>query len=84
MKLNFKHFFLLAGLTVLAAGETFAQQTKAANIDTLVQRANRLGLFNGNVLVADRGKIIYKAAIGYADAGKTISLQINIASILVR
>jgi CubicO group peptidase (beta-lactamase class C family) len=74
MKLNFKYVFLLATLTVLVAGETFAQQTKAANIDTLVQRANRLGLFNGNVLVVDHGKIIYKTGIGYADAGNTIKL----------
>ncbi|MFC0514897.1 serine hydrolase [Mucilaginibacter angelicae] len=74
MKLNFKHVFLLALLITFGTGETFAQQTKAANIDTLMQRANRLGLFNGNVLVADHGKIIYKAAIGYADAGKTTRL----------
>ncbi|UOE52349.1 serine hydrolase [Mucilaginibacter sp. SMC90] len=74
MKLNFKHVFLVVALTVLVAGETLAQRTKAANIDTLVQRANKLGLFNGNVLVVDHGKIIYKAAIGYADAGKTIKL----------
>lgn len=74
MKLNFKHVFLLAALIVFGTWKTFAQQTKAANIDTLVQRANRLGLFNGNVLVADHGKIIYRAAIGYADAGKTIKL----------
>lgn len=75
MKLNLKHVFLFATLTVFGTGTTFAQQIKAANIDTLMRRANRLGLFNGNVLVADNGKIIYKAAIGYTDAGKTTRLN---------
>jgi CubicO group peptidase (beta-lactamase class C family) len=74
MKLNFKQAFLFATLAIFGTGTIFAQQIKTANIDTLMQRANRLGLFNGNVLVADHGKIIYKAAIGYADAGKSIRL----------
>jgi CubicO group peptidase (beta-lactamase class C family) len=74
MKINIKHFFLLVIIAFWGAEATLAQQTKASNIDTLMQRANRLGLFNGNVLVADHGKIIYKAAIGYADAGKTTKL----------
>jgi len=65
--------FLLA-MFALCTQRTIAQQTKAAHIDTLIQRANRLGLFNGNVLVADHGKVIYKAAIGYAYARKTIRL----------
>ncbi|RKR82748.1 tetratricopeptide repeat protein [Mucilaginibacter gracilis] len=47
-------------------------QDKPAKIDSLILRANRHGLFNGNVVVADNGKIIYKATIGFADAsGKT-------------
>ncbi|MDB5149889.1 MAG: tetratricopeptide repeat protein [Mucilaginibacter sp.] len=74
MKLNFKQALLFATLAIFGTRTTFAQQSKTVNIDTLVQRANRLGLFNGNVLVADHGKIIYKAAIGYADAGKTTRL----------
>ncbi|WP_413667906.1 serine hydrolase [Mucilaginibacter sp. Mucisp86] len=73
MKLSLKYMFLLA-MFALCTQRTIAQQTKAAHIDTLIQRANRLGLFNGNVLVADHGKVIYKAAIGYADARKTIRL----------
>jgi CubicO group peptidase (beta-lactamase class C family) len=73
MKSSFKYIFLFAVFS-LSTQRTIAQQTKAANIDTLIQRANKLGLFNGNVLVADHGKIIYKAAIGYADARRTIKL----------
>ncbi|QEM10446.1 serine hydrolase [Mucilaginibacter rubeus] len=73
MKLNLKYGFLFAMLA-LGTGKAFGQQSKVANIDTLIQRANRLGLFSGNVLVADHGKVIYKTAIGYADAAKTIRL----------
>ncbi|SEM61252.1 Beta-lactamase [Mucilaginibacter gossypiicola] len=73
MKLSFKYILLLA-MFALGTQRTIAQQTRIAHIDTLIQRANRLGLFNGNVLVADHGKIIYKAAIGYADASKTARL----------
>ena len=36
----------------------------------MLHQTNRLGLFNGNVLVVDNGKVIYKNAIGYNDALK--------------
>ncbi|MFA6087384.1 serine hydrolase [Mucilaginibacter sp.] len=49
-------------------------QSKAVLIDSMLHRTNRLGLFNGNVLVADKGKIIYQAALGYADASKQVKL----------
>jgi CubicO group peptidase (beta-lactamase class C family) len=39
-----------------------------------MHRAFRQGLFNGNILVADHGKIVYKAAIGFADAGRKTRL----------
>ncbi|MEO3403635.1 serine hydrolase [Mucilaginibacter sp. CAU 1740] len=74
MKLNLKHSLLLFPAFMAGVGFVQAQQSKIANIDTLVRRANRLGIFNGNLLVADHGKVIYKAAIGYADAAKTTKL----------
>lgn len=47
-------------------------QTRQAKLDTLLNRSHRLGLFNGNVLVIDHGKELYRKAIGAADAsGKT-------------
>jgi len=49
-----------------------AQQNRQAEIDTLMHKAHRLGMFNGNVLVKDKGKTVYHAAIGVTDAsGKT-------------
>ncbi len=51
---------------LLAASTTFAQ-TKAAKIDALVQQyvANRQ--FNGSVLVAEKGQVIFKKGYGMAN-----------------
>ena len=49
-------------------------QDKFDAIDSLITRSNRLGLFNGNVLVVDHGKEIYREAIGCADASGQIRL----------
>ncbi|WP_199269743.1 hypothetical protein [Mucilaginibacter lacusdianchii] len=58
---------LLCYLILFSVMPVFAQSNKAAAIDSFMRRANRLGLFNGNVLVADDGKMVYKAAIGFTD-----------------
>ncbi|MDF7811606.1 serine hydrolase [Hymenobacter sp. YC55] len=42
--------------------------SKATELDSLLRKAHRIGVFNGNVLVAERGKIIYRQAFGQADA----------------
>lgn len=42
-----------------------------------MRQANKSGLFNGNALIVDNGKITYKAAIGYADASKQIPLTVK-------
>lgn len=51
-----------------------AQSGKATELRNYIHRANQLGLFNGNILVADNGKVIYSDALGYADASKQIPL----------
>ncbi|RYE16159.1 MAG: class A beta-lactamase-related serine hydrolase [Sphingobacteriaceae bacterium] len=51
-----------------------AQKDKIAQIDSYLQQAHDSGLFNGNVLVADNNKVIFKKAIGYADASKETPL----------
>lgn len=50
---------------------------QAAEIDSLVHRTNRLGLFNGNVLVADHNEVLYKTAIGVADPESKIPLTLQ-------
>ncbi|QHS58296.1 serine hydrolase [Chitinophaga agri] len=56
----------LSFLFILPAA--FGQQSKAAAIDSVIQRAYRLGVFNGNVLVKDNNRTVYHTAIGQADA----------------
>ncbi len=62
-------FFLLLSFVTLTA-----QKNEQATIDALMQKAFRSGLFNGNVLVMNGNKEVYKAAIGYADASRTTKL----------
>lgn len=69
MKLT-KTFFLLL-IIALAAGNLQAQNDKIKQIDSLMNAAHQIGTFNGNVLIAEKGKIIYQVAIGYADGSKT-------------
>ncbi|MEK6281397.1 MAG: serine hydrolase [Acidobacteriota bacterium] len=42
-------------------------QTKAAKIDEVMTTANKYRLFNGSVLVAENGKVIYKKGLGLAN-----------------
>jgi CubicO group peptidase (beta-lactamase class C family) len=58
---------------LLIAGTLFGQ-SKAVSIDTIINRTNRLGLFSGNILVVDGGKVVYRNAIGFTDASKTEKL----------
>ena len=60
-------------ITTTLAGNTFAQ-SKSTTIDSMINRTNKFGLFNGNVMVVDGGKVVYKKAIGYADASKQTML----------
>jgi CubicO group peptidase (beta-lactamase class C family) len=74
MKMN---LFFKACLLVIAFlhASTFTNaQQKQSTIDSLIVRTNRLGIFNGNVLVLDHGKEVYRKAIGYADATKQSKL----------
>ena len=40
----------------------------------MLHRTNHLGLFKGNILVVDNGKVVYKGAIGFTDASQTAKL----------
>ncbi|MGN7884663.1 serine hydrolase [Dyadobacter sp. 22481] len=43
-------------------------------IDSLMQAAHRIGVFNGNVIVVNKGQTIYKAAVGFADGSRQYPL----------
>jgi CubicO group peptidase (beta-lactamase class C family) len=75
MNIFYKSTLLISLTTFLVGTRTFAQNDKAALIDTYLEEANRAGLFNGNILIADHGKVMVKKAIGFADASKKIPLN---------
>lgn len=62
----------IAPLLLVLCCLTARAQPGAASFDALFTRLHREGNFNGNVLVARHGKIIYRKSFGYADvAAKT-------------
>ena len=62
---NVIRLFIL--LVALAAAPAALPQDKAARIDEYMTRANKLRQFNGAVLVAENGKVIYKKGLGLAN-----------------
>ncbi|MFI5452236.1 serine hydrolase domain-containing protein [Pedobacter sp. UC225_61] len=60
---------------VVVSSQTFCQQTIKKRIDSVMDIAFRRGIFNGNVLVAKAGKVIYQAGFGFAEAGKKGKLK---------
>ncbi|RUO58620.1 serine hydrolase domain-containing protein [Pseudidiomarina insulisalsae] len=76
---------ILALLTLLLASGTALAQSKAEKIDALMNAAHARGIFNGNVLVAEKGEIVYQNAVGFADGGQKqmleMDLRFNIGSI---
>ncbi len=77
MNISFKKntvFFLIIILVITKAS---AQKNQATQIDTYLSQVNQSGLFNGNVLIAENNKVIFKKAIGYADAAKYIPLTVE-------
>ncbi len=52
---------------------------KAHYIDSIFSRLHKRIGFNGTVLYGEKGRLVYKNAFGYADAGKKDSLETNSA-----
>lgn len=50
---------------------------KAAELDKRFARLNKRGVFNGTVLYAEQGKVVYEGAFGYADFRKRDSMQLD-------
>lgn len=59
---------LLAGPILLGSPARLPAQTPAAKIDALVRSYVDQGRFNGSVLVAQHGKVIYRKGFGWANA----------------
>lgn len=51
-----------------------SQSHKTKQIDDLITEANKIGIFNGNVIVSQKGNIIYQNALGFSDYKKSKKL----------
>lgn len=60
-------FFLLVTFICLTPCLCPAQE-RVQTIDTTLSRLSREDAFSGNVLISERGRIVYEKAFGYADA----------------
>ncbi|MFQ5662739.1 MAG: serine hydrolase [Terriglobia bacterium] len=58
---------VLTGLVLLVLATTGLAQDKAQKIDELMSLYHHYGQFNGSVLVAENGKVIYKKGFGLAN-----------------
>lgn len=83
-------FSALTATPVFAAEEseillTQEQEQKAAKIDSALSYYHEQGIFNGTVLVAEAGKVIYQKGFGYANMDTKDPLEpksnFNLASI---
>lgn len=84
--MNHNKFSFSILIIILFFTNSLSAQTSISNkIDSLMKWSNENGMFNGNVLVAKNGNIIYNSPFGYADASKTTNLtpdyKFNIGSI---
>lgn len=70
---------------ILTALGTAAQDNRTKQIDDLMNREHKLGVFNGNLLVVENGRTVYQSEFGYSDAGRktklTSAYRFNIGSI---
>lgn len=80
-----KQLFFIFTFLFLFTNTAVAQTKKISRIHSLMKWSHRIGVFNGNVLVAKNNKIIYNASFGFTDASKTEKLttdyRFNIGSI---
>ncbi len=67
-----KLFFAISVLSFLMS---FGQSEKIQNIDLLMKSANEIGIFNGNIIVSENGRIIYQNELGFTDYTKSKKLN---------
>lgn len=65
-------------LLFVLGGFKISAQHKADQIDYLMTQCHNNGIFNGSILIAQKGKIIYHKALGFANLESKIVLDRNI------
>lgn len=68
MNIQLHHLLLFFTILIIVGNLNAQSRSRADHIDSLLQVAHRRGFFNGNALVAEKGKIVYQKGIGFADA----------------
>jgi D-alanyl-D-alanine carboxypeptidase len=63
-------------MAVVSCGAN-ARETTVSQLNTYLDQAHQAGMLNGNVLIADHGKVILRRAIGYADGTRTVPLKLS-------
>lgn len=67
-KLRYFSKIIVPAIAVLLMQTTaFAQKSKIALISDFAEAKRKYQNFNGNVLVAEKGRVVYKKSFGYAD-----------------
>lgn len=81
----FSRSTVAAVLVFVVHGTIVAQHTRIARIDAFVHAKHKYHNFNGNVLVAENGRVVYQRSTGFADLPTRRALTsesvFNIASI---
>lgn len=71
IKQNLRHYsktiIIFVVIVLLLHTSAFGQKAKIALIDNFAAAKHKYHKFNGNVLVAEKGRIIYKKSFGYSD-----------------
>ncbi len=67
MKLTARRISAFILVLFSIAATTAMAQDRAARIDDLMKKYHEYGQFNGSVLVAENGRVIYKKGFGYAN-----------------
>lgn len=77
--------FSIFTVLLILTNNLFAQNRQIKQIDSLMKSSHKIGIFNGNVLIAKNNKIIYNTSFGFTDVTKTNKLttdyRFNIGSI---
>lgn len=80
-----KLIICLLTVALLSQPTALAQSSKVALIDSFVEAKQKYHRFNGNVLIAEKGRVIYEKSVGFADLKTRRPLSsrsvFNIASI---
>ncbi len=62
-----KKFIILFVTILLITQVSFSQQTKVQKLDSIFAELHSKGKFNGNILIAEKGEVIYKNSYGFAN-----------------